>query len=63
MPTRVPKSKFKPHIIRPASNILVSWSPSEDIYARKIMRESEDFFKTYGQGRQPYMIDIRHYKN
>lgn len=57
------KTKFKPHTIRPASHILVAWSPFEMAYARKMIAESKEFFKTYGLGREPYMVDIRHYEN
>ncbi len=55
------RNKFTPHTIRPASHILVAWSPFETAYARKMIAESKEFFKTYGKGRTPYMIDRRHY--
>lgn len=57
------KKRYSFHAIRPCPDRLVEWSIIEEILLRQAIRESMEFFKIYGKGREPYAIDYRHYAN
>lgn len=40
-----------------------TFTPEEEARARRAIRAANKFMQSYGKGREPYMVDIRHYEN